>query len=287
MATICYNHSATKRKEEKVTVCIAAICKSGDAIVAVADRMMTAPDIEFEQDTGKIETLSSNCVALTAGSALAHTELFGATKAEIQDLTLPPISQITAVVKKNFATLRRRRAEETCFNPLGLTIQGFFEQQRHLNPDLVMKLANDLDQAAFPLRVLIAGIDTTGCHIYQIVDPGTSECFDALGFCAIGSGERHADTTFIFNNFSVNMVLSRAVCVAYEAKRRAEVAPGVGTRFTDVAIITKASGFTILDDAKLDKLAALYEEKRAGEEQVRTAIEPKLATLLNEEAPHG
>jgi hypothetical protein len=72
-----------------MTVCIAArakmIPKAGDTvgqpvdvIVAAADRMLTAGDVQFEPSAGtKIFTLSSSIFMMTAGDAALQAEITG------------------------------------------------------------------------------------------------------------------------------------------------------------------------------------------------------------------
>ena len=54
--------------------------------------------------------------------------------------------------------------------------------------------------------------------------------------------------------------LSALVFMVYEAKRRAEVAPGVGKE-TDIAYINKQNGIIHLDSGHLTKLDELYQAK--------------------------
>src|SRR5713101_692573 len=71
----------TRRKENTVTVCIAAICDSSSVVVA-ADRMMSAGDIEFESTAenvdenavSKIVRITTSIVVMTAGDTAFQTE---------------------------------------------------------------------------------------------------------------------------------------------------------------------------------------------------------------------
>ena len=57
-----------------MTVCIAA--RSGATIVAAADRMLTAGDVQFESTSGiKIQPLSNLAFIMTAGDAALSAEL--------------------------------------------------------------------------------------------------------------------------------------------------------------------------------------------------------------------
>jgi 20S proteasome alpha/beta subunit len=67
----------------RMTICIASVCEKKYVIVA-ADRMITVtlPNIEYEQTTPKITQITNNCVAATAGSALAYTPIFREARAD-------------------------------------------------------------------------------------------------------------------------------------------------------------------------------------------------------------
>ncbi len=203
-----------KKGGEPVTICIVGICDVQDSIpkkaIAIADRMITAGDTEFEQEAfSKIDKLTGNCVAITAGSALAHTELFNATKAKFAGTPAPPISEIVGELKENYVRLRTIRAEERYFKPLGLTVTHFLQNQRSLDSTLVLRLSRQLEEAEYGgrpgLQIVVAGIDTMGSHIHFIFDPGSSECFDAIGYCCIGSGERHAESSLIGNDYNITL----------------------------------------------------------------------------------
>lgn len=201
-----------------MTVCIAAICDGGSGIVVASDRMVTGVDVEFEQDNLKIDSLTNLCVALTAGSAIEHVDLLRECRSIAQQTTAPAIFDVAEIVKERFVTLRRKRAEELYFSPLGLDIESFFEDQSSLSPDLVLRLVRTLEVEELNLEMLVAGTDNSGGHIYLVHDPGVASCMDALGFCCIGSGEHHATMTFVRTGYSVRTPLHRALYLAYQAK---------------------------------------------------------------------
>lgn len=258
-----------------MTICIVGLCDNGHQAVAVSDRMITGGDVEFEQEaSSKIAELTSNCIALTSGSALAHTDLFDATLAELTGKPKPSIHEVVDVLKSRYADLRLKRAEEQFFKPLGLTISEFLKNQQSLPSTMVARLGRSLEEATYGgrggLQILLAGVDSAGAHMHYITDPGASECFDALGFCAIGSGERHAESRLIAMDYNPNWPLKRAVYALYDAKKKAEVAPGVGARFTDVAIVTKKQEIKHLEARVLSDLQQLYKVAIQGE-QLREA----------------
>jgi len=270
-----------------MTICIVGICDVQNGIakkaIAIADRMITAGDTEFEQAAfSKIDKLTENCVAITAGSALAHTELFNATRAKFAGTPAPPIAQIVQELKDNYVRLRTIRAEERYFKPLGLTVESFLANQRSLDSTLVLRLSRQLEEAEYGgrpgLEIVVAGIDTTGGHIHCVFDPGSSECFDAIGYCSIGSGERHADSALIANDYNICLSAKKALYLIYEAKKRAELAPGVGRVYTDVSIVTD-SGIQNLTSQQIQELEKVYNKRDEVEVSSRQEMEELIQGL--------
>jgi len=93
------------------------------------------------------------------------------------------------------------------------------------------------------LQILVAGVSGHSAHIYGVFDPGASKCFDSINFTAIGSGYPHAVNTLIARGFHNGFSVQDAIMAAYEAKARAENAPGVGAT-TDITVL--------LPDQKID-----------------------------------
>lgn len=263
-----------------MTICIAALCEKGKTLVVASDRMVSGGDVEFEQDTQKIDQLAGHCVALTAGSALEHVDLLRSCSMTVQDRTAPRIYDIAEVVKKSFVELRQKRAEEQFFHPIGLDIQTFLQTQTRLSPDIVLRLTKTLEVAELDLEMIVAGVDYSGGHIYLINDPGYAQCIDAIGFCCIGSGEHHATMTFIRSAYSIQTPLHQAIYLTYQAKRDAEVAPGVGENFTDLAYI-KDDRINFINDSMLKELAKIYDKTNTEFKLTMTKVDDELRKLFD------
>jgi len=249
-----------------VTICIGVICDSGKKAIVAADRMVTARglSIEFEGEERKIIPLSDSSVAMTAGDALIHAEILGNAKAEIRSKSVSQVPQIVEMVKESFVEERKKRFEEKALRPRGITLEEFYGgRQRGLDANIIMRLDRQLEDAKLDLQVIVAGVDQNGGHVYALVDPGTAQCFNGLGFCGIGSGYPHAMSVLIFNNFNPSLPLNRAVYLVYEAKRRSESAPGVGREHTDIAAIGDKINY--LHREELEQLRNIYEAKMKSE----------------------
>jgi hypothetical protein len=244
-----------------MTICIGATCASSKTAIVASDRMITTGDltIAFEHDVSKITQLTANCLALTAGAALIHTDLFRNVMRNIHAGATPPISEIVEKVKDEYLKIRNRVVEEEYFKVRGYDIKWFTENQRALNPEVALRLDHELERYKLNLNILIAGVDGVGAHLYYIYPPCSSQCFEALGYCGMGTGERHAESTFISYRYTPSFPLKTALYVTYEAKRRAEIAVGVGEN-TDMAIISRA-GIQFLKPEILDTLKKIYEKR--------------------------
>ncbi len=245
-----------------MTVCIAAICQWANrwVIVGASDRMLTADDIEFEPPQTKIYTFTPTIVGLISGD--------GATQASIGDRVLsdlgagtivPSVREVAKAFAERWAEHRRNESETIYLSPLGLTLADFLRRQNEFSPDFIRQMTENLQKRRRTGdETIIAGIDPNGsAHIYVVREPGISIQQDIVGFAAVGMGEWHAKSQFMLAAYTKYWLFDRAVWLVYMAKRKAEVAPGVG-KATDMFFI-EASGAVqyILGDA-FKKLVDTY-----------------------------
>ena len=261
-----------------MTICIGVLCDNRKKAVVAADRMVTAGDVEFEQDLLKIERITDACSVLSAGSALRQVDLLRRTRAALSSRRDTTVNDVVAEVKNQFVSARKQRAEEVYLKPLGMSLEYFMETQGRLPEGLALRLTRNIETQHLGLELLVAGVDSAGAHLYYVSDPGTADCFDAIGFCAIGSGERHAELAFMRRGHSPRVRLDSAVFMAYQAKRDSEVAPGVGGRFTDIAVIDE-SGTRFIDPQSLQAMADVYSELSAGRDKILETVESKVSGL--------
>ena len=161
-----------------MTVCLAAICDGGSNLVLASDSMITNPAllIEFEHPTKKMTELSNHCIALTAGDALAHTELFNSVQIEIEKLKSPILTNMISKIKECYQEIRKREITERYLIPLGFQdFTNFYENHRMLNPEIAQRIQFDIEQYNYGLEILIAGIEKKRAHIYEVFDSGTSK----------------------------------------------------------------------------------------------------------------
>jgi len=209
-------------------------------------------------------------------NSLLHTELFDEVRAKIMTIASPTIKQIADVVCDSFRSCKMKRIEEKYFKPRGLTLEEYLQVQRHLNENVVLRLERAIESSTFSMVCLLVGVDGSGAQIFEISDPGHSECYWRIGFHALGSGLPHAISTFISHNFTPSMNVKKALYITYEAKKNAEKAPGVGTK-TDIGIIDE-NGIKILNSEEINILENIYQKRM---EIVSQSI-PIIEEMINE-----
>jgi hypothetical protein len=246
-----------------VTVCIAA--RSGAVILGASDRMLTSGDVQFEPSSGtKIIQLTSSVFVMTAGDAALQGEVVSALMEEVgyrlaaDSSTWFRVQEAADIYIEKYNDVRNKRAESAILSPLFMDKKSFVSEQKLLADNLASDLSKELLNFSMPsIAAIIAGVDNSGCHIYMIQEGETSaleaNCVDTIGFAAIGIGRRHASSQFMFARHAWNSPLADTLLLTYHAKKKSEVAPGVG-RGTDMVMVNGLGGFTILGDHVLGKL---------------------------------
>jgi hypothetical protein len=255
-----------------VTVCIAAICDSTSVIVA-ADRMMSAGDIEFEssadnrdaRSVSKIIPLTTSIVVMTARDAAFQTEAMHHVSSIVQKRVADEptrwwnVKEVVDLYIQFYAQDRIRRVRETILSPFGLDEQSFIARQKEMSELFVRNVANQITACEMPnVSIIVAGVDDSGVHIYKLYG-ANAECADAVGFASIGIGARHANSQFMLAGHHRQSSFADTLLLTFVAKKRSEVAPGVG-KMTDMFLIgpNKGSLTWLPPIIELDKLEAFF-----------------------------
>jgi 20S proteasome alpha/beta subunit len=249
-----------------MTICIGALCsnKAGEAnkaIVVASDRMVTLGHLtEFEHEAPKIAPVRDKVVALMAGDAFRASQLIR----EIVACTPPEAPQVSAVAKAaatKYTELRLRQIDIDIFQPRGLSRVQFYGGQIGALTQQLQNLGFQIDQQVttfnFNVELLIAGVDDSGAQLFAVGNPGGNQTnLQQIGYHAIGSGQLHAMQSLIGFGHIGSKTIEETLFAVYVAKRRAEVAPGVGTE-TDLEIIT-TDGIEKIKKPILEKLNEFY-----------------------------
>jgi hypothetical protein len=131
-------------------------------------------------------------------------------------------------------------------------------------PQLVNDIAKELLDFPMPeAETIVTGTDEHGAHIFVIAN-GELSCRDNVGFAAIGVGYWHANSYLMFAGHTRAKLLPETLLAAYSAKRRAEVAPGVGpaTDMFMVGLGKLLGSYTPVASILIDTLEHIYQTER-------------------------
>ena len=259
-----------------MTICIAASCADGQAVVVASDRMLSAPflTVEFDHPDTKIDQISENCVALSSGDALCVQDVLIGGLGAASHLQNPPIKTLAEQIKLQFCEIRKQRVNDLILGPRGIDFDGFYQggMISRFPQDLAMLLDSQVQMHALGTMLLVAGVDDSGAHIYCIDDPGKMACFDRVGYHAIGSGHRHAVLKLVALKQHHSTSVNETVFNVYCAKRVAELAPGVG-QATSIKIVSRTETAPV-EHQLLDGLEPAYiAQANPVNEAVRKAID--------------
>ena len=229
-----------------MTVCVAALC-DGSTIVGASDRMITAGDVQFEPEQMKSWWMNPSIVVMISGDTTLQTEILLGVYAEVADrIRSEPdnwwnVSDVTSLYVRHYNAIRSSRAEDAVLSPLGLTRDTFISRQHEMSASLIERLSSDLLHFDLPqISAIVAGIDPSGAHLWLISKSGRTlapSCHDNAGFVSIGMGRWHSQSQFMFSGHTRLRPFPETLLLTYSAKKRAEVAPGVGSG-TDMFLIT-------------------------------------------------
>lgn len=266
-----------------MTVCIASLCCSENGIpkklVVASDRMVTLGNfMEFEHEVSKISILNKSSVVLVAGDTLRGSKIVDLAKIKIsENVELTKTADIANIVAQVYSECRDECLENELFKPKGFTRKEFYESyQTKLLPQLAFQLDQTVSTFDYGVQLIVAGVDDIGSHAYTIANPGnTAIDVHQISYTSIGSGGLHATQALIGFGHSGVQDLNKTIFCTFAAKKRAEVAPGVG-RDTDLFVITD-SGIKELSRDEINILEEIYQE--AYHKPLAESVESKLNKL--------
>lgn len=271
-----------------MTVAIGAICDDGKSAVVAADKMVTfgAPmSLQTEPPTfQKIARLTEKTLLAFSGGVSDGEALITGALPQITAAPHQPVQDIAEAVKLSYIALKRLRAEENYLRPL---LGADFQQFQALiaqssSSQILQQVLMLISQHNLNLDALIVGADDAGTHLFAAIHPGQLLSVNTQGFAAIGSGGLHAAVRLSLAQHTKSTPLVETVYNVYEAKKAAEVAPGVG-KMTDMAIVHDSKIFFV-GQPLFAILEQCHKEKPALTEQEQTTLQEACNGLIGKAA---
>jgi len=212
--------------------------------VTVSDREITAGDVEYEPPQFKVSFQTKRAMILIAGDYPTHSEALQQTQKIIRNTSEDDPATIAEIYASSLRQVKFKHACDICLSPLGLA-SNIFSANSGVPNELLMSLANQVvNYAGQPTEAIVAAADDLNAHLYLVDSEGKVTCHDDVGFVAIEIGAWHAKSLLMQARYYSGNSFATALSLAYWAKKRAEVAPGVG-KSTDMFFVNKI-GWSLL-----------------------------------------
>lgn len=269
-----------------MTVCIAGLVSwrygendLGRAIVTASDRMLTLGEFEYEPPQLKVGRLGRRILLLVAGNFTVHSEALGKTLKHLSGLQLEDVAEVAEVYASYVRKYRLREAAQTYLAPLGLDEASFSTAQQSMSPNVVADLVSQMQNHRIDAEAIVAGCDSSLANLFHVDGRGFVTCHNDPGFVSIGIGSGHANSHIMTSQYANWWAYGRAAILLYTAKKRAEVAPGVGAH-TDMHIITR-DGVSPVDSSIQEKIDAIYKAGVERDKQNADTDEEELLQFFN------
>lgn len=275
-----------------MTVCTASIInwqygenEIGGAIVVASDRMYSDSGlgIEYESSRTKVAYIGQSKLLLVAGDLTMNSRAVAATMTWMGNNPDANTHQAANMYGQIIAALAFESAAKMVLNPLGIFTDEVLSDEVGLAkyglPDaLVVRIAEQLQAECLDSETIIAGCDGKSAYIYRIDGKGRVSLHNDIGFVSIGSGGIHSSAYFMQMPYDHNVRFSEGLVSTFFAKKRAEIAPGVGMT-TDMSIINGGGIFTVPPD-DIAALEKTYREARRRTTKLQRSLEAKFTQAM-------
>lgn len=231
-----------------MTVCVAALFQwnysreagapnPGAAAIVLTDRMITFGDVQYEPPQTKVAHITPQILLVIAGDYSTHSQAIKKTSVHFKERLDSSPEDVAVFYGRTVQALRLKEAEDLYLAPLGLNSDTFMAQQKEMSSQFVSTIADQMQNyRGEEAEALIVGSHNNYMDIYGVDTKGIVSLHNDVGFASIGSGAWHAKSVLMQTGYANHNTFSHALCVTFAAKKRAEIAPGVGHN-TDITLV--------------------------------------------------
>jgi hypothetical protein len=251
----------------------------GPAFVVASDRMLTDTglEIEYESSRAKAQIFGQRHIVFVAGDIPLATEALQLAADVFSDAKERTTSEIANTVGWAFERVRRTWAAKRYLAPLNLT-EDIFANQQGEPSSFVQGLADKMQAAHYEAEAMVLGCDADSVGLFRVDSYGVVTNHFNIGFLSIGVGGIHASAQFMNEPYNHQKNYYNALYSTFVAKKRGEVAPGVGA-ITDMFMVSK-NGITFVPDQLVLRMETLYRSQRV---LMRRAAERAAQKIVQEE----
>jgi 20S proteasome alpha/beta subunit len=245
-----------------MTVCIAGLANNDRGVILASDKMISKqmPPIEYEHEIDKIVQVFPNFYVLIAGTVNNAVDIVEKAKSSIKEAD--PYYKKFDKFKEAYTSYRKGKIEDVILGTQGFSsIIDFQQRQNSLNKEVVMNIQNLIANANLQTLMILVALENHKCYVKVLNHPG--DLINPLEYAVIGSGDLHATQSLISARYKKSEDVDTATYLVFEAKKRAEVAPGVGV-MTDMIVLyyddKEELIYKKLTDEELSKLDEVYKD---------------------------
>jgi 20S proteasome alpha/beta subunit len=246
-----------------MTVCIAGLADNKRAVIMASDNMITKqmPPVEYEhKELPKIIKIDPSFYVLVAGAVNNAMAVIDLAKDQINrdEGHLSKFDKMCSCFKQ----YRLQKIESVILSANGFaSLKEFCLLQPQLNNNITISMQNMIERFNLNIEMILVAVADKKCYIRFLGHPG--DLFDPLEYATIGSGGLQATQSLISAKYSYKEDINTSAYLIFEAKKKAEVTPGVG-EMTDMIVLyhkddDKLSVKTISDE-EIKKLKKVYDK---------------------------
>ena len=246
-----------------MTLCIAAICNKGEAIVAIADDKVSYQGLYicFKR---KLVELGEQCNALLAGNLDLQSLIVVKVRKKIADHNAiipyePTTKQFAEFFTRAWQEVRDEEVERRILDHYLISPEVWRLNRQSLDPETIQTVREEINELELPgVQTIIAGVDHLTdedivARLYLVTGNKIEDRTD-LGFVCIGDAAIHAMVEFAQSRYSPDWYITDVAEIVYRAKRRGEVDNMVGKGAVLSYLIEEESRFVT------DKMYEGYDE---------------------------
>lgn len=259
-----------------MSLCLAAICDSGQAIACVFDEQWTTVH-SAAGGLSKGARINEHWLLFYAGDDVRQVgSVYDRVKRQLLKADGVTLKQAQEAVRDACDEVVNEDLAHGPLRPIGVTVHEFFRNSHQLVADDARReaLFDQIAAARLGSEFLLVGFDDRGLpHVVALTDDGQSHNFDRRGFLAVGSGEAVSSHYLAALGYSRHLPVQSMVYAISAAKFIAESAT-VGKK-THVAVLRRDGGPLLL--TKTARVRALWE--RHGRPRLPIGIEDLMPPL--------
>jgi hypothetical protein len=209
------------------------------------------------------------------------------------------VEEVCRLYVDAYNSIKVRQIQQDVFGPFGLDKNTFISRQNEMSVDFIGTITDKIRRFEHDyvinrgVETIVVGLDMSGFNsktgqtfmmprLFTIHDDSIL-CCDSVGFASVGLGMRHASSQFMLAGHTRLSSMPETLLLTYLAKKRSEVAPGVGKGTDMFAIGPSPAPFVVLNnvpDLEMDKIDAIFRQMETSQKKAFISARGKIKSHI-------